>query len=666
MCSTMPLGRSPLFAACKMTLVLALAAVPGKIFAQSSAPQDDLPVLVVTPTRSPLALSQSGTAITVVERKQIEAWGAKSFADVIRAQPGVDITENGGPGGLSLLSLRGSNPGQTLVLIDGLRVGDASGIGGEFDFSTLSTHDIERIEILRGPQSAIYGSDAMGGVVNIITRRGSHKPRTVLTIEGGSYGTIGASLSTAGSTEKLSYAFSLHGFHTDGFSRFAYRIPRLTSQLTAPLERDKTSKSGATARVTYRPAPGVEIDLGFRHFNSAFRFDNPGDFVFAARDTRFNKGRQNLTIAFARISNVVLDGALKNSLTVFANQTDRFNRLQQSCYDAFFWSYDCDVRFRSRRIGAEYQSDVKLGVFGTLIVGARHEREQASNTEQWLNPLLPAMPTFAGRQITNSVFALHQASLGAVSLSIGGRIDSVDGKNIFPTWRATAAYRIAETGTKLRASAGTGAKAPTLYQRFSIYGTRSLNAEQNFGYEAGIDQDLWNGRIRFSATAFDTHYRNLIDFDFTGNGGIGAYFNVGRARMRGVEWSVDTILVPEIWRLRAAYTYLRARDETRGLPLLRRPRHKGLMSIVYTGLAKTEIEGRITLVGSRIDVQNDFPYSRVRMAPYARLDARVAYKATDNITVFTRFENITNARYQEIRDYGTAGRSIFAGAKVTW
>ncbi len=611
-------------------------------------------------------MSRSGSAVTVVDRRQIDAWGAKSVADVLRAQPGVDITENGGPGGLSLLSLRGSNPGQTLVLIDGLRVGDPSGIGGEFDFSTLSTNDIARIEILRGPQSALYGSDAMGGVINIITNKGSDKPRTVLSVEGGSYGTIATSLSTSGSTEKVSYAFSLHGFHTDGFSRFGYRIGRLTSQLTAPLERDKTSKTGATARVTYRPAPGIEIDLGIRHLNSAFRFDNPGDFVFSQRDTSFNKGRQNLTIAFARMSNIVLDGALKNSLTIFANQTDRFNQLQQSCFDAFFTSYDCHVRFRSRRVGAEYQGDLKLGAFGTLIFGARHEREQASNTEQWLNPLLPVMTTFAGRQVTNSVFAMHQATIGPLSLSIGGRVDSVDGKNVFPTWRATAAYRFAETGTKLRASAGTGAKAATLYQRFSQYGTPNLNPEQNFGYELGIDQELWNNRIRLSATAFDTHYRNLIDFDFAGNGGIGAYFNVGRARMRGIELSADAILVPEIWRLRAAYTYLQARDETKNLVLLRRPKHKALMSVVYTGIAKTEVEGRVTLVGSRTDSQNDFPYSRVRMAPYAKLDARISYRATDNVTVFARIENMTNARYQEIRDYGTAGRSFFAGAKVTW
>ena len=208
-----------------LVLAVTTAFIPLSGMAQQ-LPQgtENLPVLVVSPLRSPLALSRSGSAVTVIRREQIRAWGSKSIADVLRASPGVDITETGGPGSLSYLSLRGAGAGQTLVLIDGIRVGDTSSTSGDFDFSTLSTHDIERIEVLRGPQSALYGSDAMGGVVNIITRKGARKPRTTLSLEGGSFGTFSSTLSTSGATDKLSYAFSIHGFHTDGFSRYGYRI----------------------------------------------------------------------------------------------------------------------------------------------------------------------------------------------------------------------------------------------------------------------------------------------------------------------------------------------------------------------------------------------------------------------------------------------------------
>lgn len=646
--------------------VAAIEACLGLSSGSKALGEEELPILVVTPLRSPLALSRSGSAITIVQREEIEAWGAKSLADVLRGAPGVDITEQGGPGSLSYLSLRGAGADRTLVMIDGMRVGDAASIGGSFDFSTLSATDIERIEILRGPQSALYGSDAMGGVINIVTRRGKATPKTVLQIEGGSYGTLATTLSTSRSTDKLSYRFSIHGFHTDGFSRFGYRIGRITSQLGRPLERDKTNKAGGSAHVTYRPTPGTEIELGYSRYASFFHFDNPGAFSLSAKDSRLNKGRQDVSIAFAKINNVILDGRLKNSLTFFGNETNRFNRVEQQCYDAFFFSYDCDVRFRSRRIGLEYQGDLKLGTLGTLIFGARHEQEQASNNERWLSPLLPSTTLFRGRQTTNSFFALHQATIAHLDLSLGGRIDNIDGQNTFPTWRATAAYRIPLTRTKFRASIGTGAKAATLFQRFSIYGTPGLEAEQNLGYEIGFDQNVWAGRATLSVTAFETRYRNLIDFDFTGNAGIGAYFNVGRAKIRGVEVSAALVAIPEILKMRASYTYLQSLDQMTGLPLIRRPRHKGFVSASYTGIPKLQIEGKLSFVGSRIDIQNDFPYSRIRMAPYAKVDARISYQLREKILLYLRAENLTNTRYEEIRDFGTAGRSIYAGARITW
>jgi len=627
---------------------------------------NDLPILVITPMRTPMALARSGSAIQVIGREEIEAWGARSVADVLRGQAGLDITENGGPGSLSFLSLRGANASQTLVLIDGMRVGDAASIGGEFDFSVLSTQDVERIEILRGPQSALYGSDAMGGVVNIITRQGARAPRTVLNLEAGSYGTVSSSLATSGASEKLAYAFSIHGLHTDGFSRYGYRIGRITSQLARKLERDSTDKLGGSARVTYRPTQDLSIDLGFRRYSSWFQFDNPGAFALANKDTAFNKGRQHVTAAFARINGIVLDGRLENALTLFVNETKRFNRLEQSCFDAAFMSYDCNTYFTSRRYGVEYQGNLDMNAFGKLVFGARHEVENASSSEQWLTPGSPRQLNFSGRQTTNSVFAIYQKSFERLAISFSSRYDSVDSKIDFLTWRATAAYSIPETGTKFRASAGTGAKAPTLFQRFSIYGTPNLEPERNFGYDIGVDQSLWDGRIIIGATWFEAFYRNLIDFDFTLNNGVGGYFNVGRASTKGVELTADIDLVPRVWRIGGAYTYMVARNKDTGLALLRRPRHKGSLSVSYSGIRNLTIQAKATFVGARKDIANDFPFARTRMAPFGKLDARAAYRVNDRLTLTARAENITNARYQEIRDFGVAGRSFYAGATVTW
>ncbi|OJX99997.1 MAG: hypothetical protein BGP04_20420 [Rhizobiales bacterium 62-17] len=637
---------------------------PGQITTPGYVP---LPTLVVTANRTPLPIERLGASVTVIPAEEIQNYGTKSLADVLRGTPGLNFTESGGPGSLSNVSLRGSTPGQTLVLIDGIRVGDASSTDGALDFGALSAVDIDRIEIVRGPQSALYGSDAMGGVINVLTRKGERAMRRSVQVEAGSYGTISATGAVSGATDKVSYAFSLTGFHSDGFSRYGYRIGRITSTLTQPLENDKTDKFAGSARVTFTPSDSFSVDVGLTRFADFARFDNPGAFMPADKDTRFNKGRQFVTTAFVRANFDPFGGVLKNSLTIYSSLIERFNRLEQSCFDTFFNSYNCDTTFRSRRLGVEYQGTANLGTYGQFIFGAKSERETASTRENWLQaPYTVSMP-FWGTQVTNSVFAQHSITLlDRLDLTLGGRIDAIDNKTVFPTWRATAAYRIEETGTRLRVSAGTGAHAASLYQRFSIYGLPSLRPEQNFSYEAGIDQTLLDGRVKASVTLFDSWYRNLIDFNPAANFFIGQYYNVGHARIRGVEASIDAVIVPDTWRARATFTGMTAVDEDKQIGLLRRPRQQGSLSLIYTGIPNLEVEGRIYAASTRTDVSNDFPYGRVTLPQYGRADLRASYKFNDYITAYARLENITNARYQEIRDYGVTGRAIYAGLKVTW
>lgn len=628
-----------------------------------------LPELVVTATRTPLEVSRAGSAITVIEAKDIAAYGARSISDVLRTVPGLDITESGGTGTLSNVSLRGSKPDQTLVLLDGIRIGDPSSIGGEFDFGAFSVTDIARIEVLRGPQSALYGSDAMGGVINIITRKGSRTPRATISQEFGSYGTLSTRGGVSGSTDRLWYAFSFNALHSDGFSRYGYRNDRVAPNLVRPLERDSTDKFGASARVGYKVSDTVEVEAGLAHHWLSLRLDNPGAFDVTQRDNSFDIGRTRVTEGHVRTKIEGFDGVTTHSLTLFGSKTDRYNRGQAQCFDPnTFASPDCLLLYSGRRFGAELQNDIRFGNRGTFTFGLRSERETADTSEQWLGAFAAPRTDLIDRgQTTNSVFALQQLRLtDRWDVSIGGRIDHVQGAQTFPTWRVTTAYNIFETGTKLRASAGTGAKAPSLFQRFSQYGDPNLAAERNFGVDAGIDQSLFNDRLKLSFTAFDTRYRDLIDFSFSANNGLGGYFNVGHARMRGLEVSADADLVPATWRARASYTYMVAIDADARQSLLRRPRHKGSLGLVYTGIPKLEVEGRMTLVGTRPDSSNDFPYSRVQLGAYGRFDARAEYQIDKTFSIYARAENITNARYEEIRDYSTAGRSFFGGVKATW
>ncbi|MDO9441892.1 MAG: TonB-dependent receptor [Beijerinckiaceae bacterium] len=628
-----------------------------------------LPELVVTATRTPLELQRAGSAITVIDAVDIAAYGSRSISDVLKSVPGLDITESGGTGTLSNVSLRGSKPDQTLVLLDGVRIGDPSSIGGEFDFGAFSVTDLERIEILRGPQSALYGSDAMGGVINIITRKGNRTPRASISTEAGSYGTLATRGSVSGSTDRAWYSFSFNALHSDGFSRYGSRIPRIASTLLNPLERDSSDKFGARGRIGYRLSDQVEVEAGLAHHWLSLRLDNPGAFDPTQRDNSFDIGRTRVTEGHVRTKIVALEGLLTNNITLFGTKTDRYNRLQGACYDPVtFNSPDCLLLYSGSRVGAEYQGDLKMGNRGVFTFGLRTERESADTAEQWLGAFAASRTGLIDRsQTTHSVFALQQVRLtDRWDVSLGGRIDTVQGAEAFPTWRATSAYNIHETGTKLRASLGTGAKAPSLFQRFSQYGDPDLAAERNLGIDVGVDQSLFHDKVKVSLTGFDTRYRDLIDFSFLANNGLGGYFNVGKARMRGVEASVDAWLVPDAWRARASYTYLLAVDTDRDLSLLRRPRHKGSFGLVYKGVPKLEVEGRVTVIGTRPDTINDFPYSRVQLGAYARVDARAEYQINRTLSVFARAENLTNVRYEEVRDYATAGRSFFGGVKATW
>jgi vitamin B12 transporter len=620
------------------------------------------PDIVVTSTRTPQPIQRAGSAITVIPAEEIEKASVKSVEELFRQVPGVTLTQSGGPGQIQTVRIRGGDVRHTLVLIDGIRVNDPSTAGREFDFATLVLADIERIEVLRGPQSALYGSDAMGGVINIITKRGRGTPRATLSVEGGSYGTMEARGAVSGGNERVDYSFGVAGFDTAGFSAFGHRIPRLRA--FAPrdgFEADSAQRVGATGRVGVRLADEVRVEVGggtnqnWAQYDAAF-------LPFPDTDSRATNILHN---GYGR---VIADtfGVLRNTATVYANRTDRSFR------DEFLGEFGSRSRteFIGDRAGAEYQGDLALGSFGLLTFGGKGERESADSFMQTFVPVpTPRQRTIAAEQTTQSAFALHQVTLGErLHLSLGGRVDDVIDVDQFNTWRATAAYEIPETETKLRASAGTGGKAPSLFQLFSpSFGTATLESERSFGADAGIDQMLFNSRVKLSATAFHNRYRDLIDFNFNAadcapGQVFGCFFNVARARTNGFELANEVVVVQDYARLRVTYTWLDAVDEATKLKLARRPEHQGRVGLVLTPHPRLSLEPRVVFVGERWDLPNETG----RLPPYARLDMYADYKFNDTFSLYARAENLTDVRYEEVRNFGTAGRSFYGGMRATW
>ncbi|MEN3929893.1 TonB-dependent receptor [Microvirga sp. W0021] len=649
-------------------LAASLSTIVVSVPLQSALADDRLPEIVITATRSPTAISDSGSAISVITADEIAKNVSNDISGVLRSVPGLDVNTSGGPGSVTSVRIRGAESKNTLVLIDGIRMNDPADTGGGFDFSGIVPVDIERIEVLRGPQSALYGSDAMGGVINIITKRGKGKPRVTVSAEGGSYGSKGLKASVSGSNGPVSYAFSVSGYDTDGYSRYGYRIKRITKDFPRKLERDPSKQLGLNGRLVFALNDTTELEIGGYSSLNVSDYDSGwGDFP----DTP-SRSRQGLLDGYVRLKNLMFNGRLTNQITISGNVTDRRYR----AIDFYSYGYGAPEKswakdyYRGKRIAAEYQGDLKLDQFGTFTFGAKTEKEFMTTHHEDVLPYPSARKKTASYdQVTNSVYAIHQISpIKNLSLSLGGRIDAVEDGKQFNTWRATAAYDITATDTIVRASIGTGAKAPTLFQlNDPLYGNPDLRPEYSLGFDAGIDQYLFDRRVKLSATYFANRFRNLIDFTFDPDtcptsSYYGCYLNVNRARTHGLELSGTFEIVPDLLSVKANYTYMRSINAETHQKLARRPEHEGRIAFTITPTRQLTIEPSIVFVGERFSSANEVG----KLAPYARLDAHVEYKIDDIFTVYVRGENLTNAHYQEVLNYGTPGRSVYGGLRASW
>lgn len=650
---------------------LAWAACVSLFLSSSGFATDPLQV-VITADRSDVPLKNTGSSITVIMADEIDRYGSKNIADILRSVPGLTIAESGGLGGEAKVNLRGASPGASMILLDGVRISDPSNTEGYFDFGNFSAANIERIEILRGPQSALYGSDAMGGVINIITKKGKRNPVREVTIEGGSYGTLGARGAMSGATDTVAYSLGVNALHSDGFARYGYRIDRplygydyLGNPWLFPAlpNSDPVDKYGLNGRVSYRINNDATIETGFSYFSNTMKIDNPYAYAPENVYSSFNRSETEFVNAFAKGTFLAFDGSLKNQITAFGNKTDLAIRQREGCFNPDFTTFDCLASYRGSRVGAEYQGDKNLQSFGFLTFGLRNETEYS---QAWQDPDHEddSFTAVASHQTTNSAFVQHRyAVTDRFDATWAVRADAIENAKTFETWRVTGAYRVDELDLKLRSSFGTGAKAASLFQRFSPYGTASLQPETSFGYDIGFDKGLMNNAATLSVTYFNTRYENKILYvDDYLSCLTNCYYNASRVNSQGVEVSVDVELVPSDWRAKFGYTYTDAFDVKNNRQLLRVPKHHGFVSLVYSGLENWQIEPRVTLVGDRLDTMGVI----ATIPGYIRVDIDNRYKIDKSNDAYIRFENLTDAHTEDVFNYGSAGRSVYIGWTKRW
>jgi len=606
---------------------------------QSAAAQANAQ-LVVSPTGIATPAAHVANAITVVTAKDIATQQFRSVPDILAAIPGLNVVQTGGAGGQSSVFTRGTNANHTKILIDGIDVGDVTNANGAFDFAHLLTSDIQQFEVLRGPQSGLYGSDAIGGVISVITRKGDGPARATASIETGTYQTFNQSAGVSGSQDNVNYAMNVAHLH-------AGDIPVTPQQL---LPAGQKAIGNAYDNVTASTKFGVDLNEAWslnsvmRYTDATLLFTGDGSFPSvpnAAQST--HAVRQFATREEAVWS--LLDGRIKNYFGI--------NYVNNRTSDLTAGNPLAAIS-TGERIKYDWHAVTELAPHNNFIVGLEQQTDRLQTTG-----LTAENGNRAGFVEVQKNFAQRMFLVASLRNDINDQFGS------HGTYRIAPAVILPVTETKLKASYGTGFKAPTLSQlyqdfpAFNFFANPNLKPEQSTGYDAGFEQPLFDDRIRLGATYFHNSITDLINSNVT----FTSYANVGLATTEGTESFVTAHLTDRL-SLRADYTFTRAVDATTGLQLLRRPKEKWSATAVWTPLDPLTVSATLLRVSDWRDVSRDGMTSGLVAPGYTVVNLRADYAVSGQVKLFGRVDNLFNRHYQNPTGFLAPGLGVFGGIRM--
>jgi vitamin B12 transporter len=625
----------------RKSLIAAIVLLPTAALAQNE-------VIVVTATRTPQPAARTGSSISVITGEDIQAQQINVLSDALGQVPGLTVVRTGGLGQPTTIGVRGAPAGQTLVLIDGIRLGDPSATDGGAIIADLMANNIDRVEVLRGPQSTLYGSSALGGVVNILSRLGGPAPFSLTAeAQGGSFGFYRLNAAARGTVDAVDYGVAANFSGSNEVSAADVR--------NGNREDDGAHNAGVTGNVRWNLSDLLSLDARGYYVRTRTSFDGfPPPTFFTFADTH-DHGSNELLAGYAGANLSLFDGRFLNRLAVVASSSDRRSFDPTSVPVETFFGLGGMTRF-------EYQGVVAIDPDNELTFGAESQLTTVST-----HGVFDATPLTQGRNIDNSVYAQIQSTwFDRLTLTGGVRHDDDSQFGGHTSVKVAGAYQLKEWGTVLRANYGDGFKAPSLYQLFSDFSNpfTSLRPETAEGWEAGLDQTLLDGRVRGSLTYFDRRSKNLIDFGFCSAPAecairpFGFYINVNRTRATGLEAELSFDLTDTLSG-KVNYTNLTAKDLTTGAALPRRPHVQANAEVSWQALVDLNVGASLTYVGPR----NSDNFSVQRLAANTTVNVFGSYAIDENWEVFGRVENLFNERTQPVLDYGRPGIGGFAGLR---
>ncbi|WP_339947485.1 TonB-dependent receptor [uncultured Albimonas sp.] len=632
-----------------------LALCPHALHAQEPVA---LEPIVVSGGLTPIAAEKYGRAYSVVTAQDLEDRQTTYAVDALRALPGVEVSRTGGFGGLTQVRLRGAEGNHTLVLIDGVEVSAPE--QGEFDFGGLLAADIERIEVLRGPQSALYGANALGGVISITTRR-AREPGLRWSGEGevGTDGTGAVQAAVRGLGETGSFSLSLARRETEGFDVSgtpggeADGDRNLTFNGRGEIFAADWLTLGATLRVTDRHSD-LDGSLFAAPTEAALVYDDA-----SAHDR---------TEALGSLYAIAELGRLRSELRAAYLHADDSNTLNGVK----------TTDTSSTRLQLSAQATVGLDAASlaaadhSLTGKVEYERESFVAND----PALVFDPSQLDEQ-TRGLYGLAAEYRGtfleALDLQLGLRHDINDAFEDATTWSAGASYRIAATGTRLHASAGTAVQNPTMFEQFGFtpgqwQGNPNLEPEESFGWDVGVEQRLWDDRLVVDVTWFNQDLKNEIGTVYLAPAfTVGTPVNQpGTSERQGIEVA-STLYATDWMTLGLSYTWLDAEEST-GLVEVRRPEHELGGYVTFSFLddrARVTLDGRYVAGNRDLDYRAPYaPGARVALDDYVVVNVAASWAMTEQAEIYGRVTNALDADYEEVHGFATQGIAAYAGLRV--
>ena len=605
--------------------------------------------VVVTATRTPQPIERIGAAVTVLTKAEIEASQAVTAIDLLAATPALNYVRNGGPGTAATVNIRGAEGQHTVVLIDGVKLNDPASTQGAFNFGNLLIGDVARVEVLRGAHSTLWGSQAVGGVVNIVTARPEAPFEAGAEVEGGSRGTGYVRAGVGGAGERYEWRLAGGHYTTEGFSALA-----------SGTEDDGYDNTGASGRVRLDLSDTFGVEARAVYSNGRAEFD-----AFNGDSDEYGTTKE--LVAYAGASLALFEGRLKNRLGYAFTDTDREN------YNPAAAPFDLSFEADGENRRWEYQGAFALAQGWDATFGL--ERETAEMRTRSPSSFDPDPAFVIGEAEVDSAYLLIQGEvLPGLTLTGGVRGDEHDTYGGHTTGQAAAAWALNGGATVLRASFGQGFRAPGLYELFSEYGNLDLEPESFDAWEAGVEQAFLDGALRLSATAFRREADNEIRYNSCSPGttdplctpgGVarwGYYRNVQATETQGVELAGDARLGERL-TLVGNYTYTEAEfasGANAGNRLVRRPEHLANLSATYRWPGGLSTTAALRHVGEAF--AND---ANTTVTPdYTLVDLRAAYPVREGLEVYGRVENLFDQDYETVRGYGAAGRGAFVGLRA--